>query len=93
MIFFILLPAAQTSDKNAVNPEQMKKLIDRTKSKTMIILLSIVQQELNKVIKMRLLVQIKRLLLPLQKYLLFEMQTVLLVYLKKKKIRSTEVSY
>ena len=31
MILLYLLPAAQTSDKNAVNPEQMKKLIDELK--------------------------------------------------------------
>ena len=56
-----LLPAAQTTDKNAINPEQMKKLVTELKRDYDYVLL-IARQVLSKAIKMRLQVRIERLL-------------------------------
>ena len=51
-----LLPSAQTRDKSAVSPEQMRKLVDELR-KTLIIFFLTVRQELSKALRMRLQVQ------------------------------------
>ena len=54
----LLLPAAQTRDKNSVSPEQMKKLCDALKEDFDFVILDF-QQELNKAFKMQLQVLIE----------------------------------
>ena len=51
-----LLPSAQTRDKSAVSPEQMRKLVDELRKDFDYILLT-VRHELSRALRMRLQVQ------------------------------------
>ena len=81
-LFYYLF--AQTTDKNAVTPEQMKSLVEELKRDYDYVLIDC-PAELSKATVTLLLVQIMRLLSQHLKFLLFVMQIVLLVYWSRKR--------
>ena len=80
MTSFFLLPAAQNTDKSALEPEEVKKIVEELRPDFDYILLDCPAGIEQGIYERCLRVPIKQLSFQLRKFHLFVMQTGLLVY-------------